>query len=165
MADTLGRDFLRALFKLKSLLGSEFGKGGTGKKNHINLPEYILLREIAENAIGADTNTELADIREFLSISKAAVSQMLASLEKKGYITREVNPENRKYLIVTLTPQGRRILQDINKVYTCRLQQIIKIMGEQNIKYMIRLINLLNATIKSISVCKIPRLDELSVLG
>lgn len=147
MADTLGRDFLRALFKLKSLLGSEFGKGGAGKKNHINLPEYILLREIAENAIGADTNTELADIREFLSISKAAVSQMLASLEKKGYITREVNPENRKYLIVTLTPQGRKILQDIDKVYTCRLQQIIKIMGEQNIKYMIRLINLLNAAV------------------
>lgn len=147
MADTLGRDFLRALFKLKSLLGSEFGKGGTGKKNHINLPEYILLREIAENAIGADTNTELADIREFLSISKAAVSQMLASLEKKGYITREVNPENRKYLIVTLTPQGRKILQDIDKVYTCRLQQIIKVMGEQNIKYMIRLINLLNAAV------------------
>jgi DNA-binding MarR family transcriptional regulator len=151
MTDSLGRDFLGALFRLKSLLGSEFGNGGTRKKNHVNMPEYILLREIADNAIGADTNTELTDIREFLSISKPAVSQMLASLEKKGYITREINPENRKYLVVTLTPQGRKILQEIDDVYTCRFQQITEAMGEQDIKEMIRLIDRLNGTVNMLN--------------
>lgn len=149
MTDTLGRDFLGALFKLKSLLGSEFGKGSI--KNNVNMPEYILLREIADNAVGADTNTELTDIREFLSISKPAVSQMLASLEKKGYITRETNPENRKYLVVTLTPQGREILQEIDKVYTHCFQQITLAMGKQDIKEMIRLINRLHAIVNSLN--------------
>lgn len=151
MKSTLGGEFLGSLFKLKSMLGTEFGKDSIGGKKKVNMPEYILLREIADNAIGAANNTELADIREYLAISKSAISQMLTALEKKGYISRTVNPENRRNLIVTLTPLGRECLNEIDSVYNCRFERIAEGIGEQNMKEMIRLINLMNDTVDKLN--------------
>lgn len=151
MKNTLGSEFLGSLFKLKSMLGAEFGKDSIGGKKKVNMPEYILLREIADNAIGATNNTELADIRGFLAISKSAISQMLAALEKKGYISRTVNPENRRNLIVTLTPLGRECLNQIDSVYNCRFEQVAEGIGEENMKEMIRLINLMNNTVDKLN--------------
>lgn len=96
-------------------------------------------------------NTELADIRGYLAISKSAISQMLTALEKKGYINRTVNPENRKNLIVTLAPLGRECLNEIDSVYNCRFEQVAEGIGEENMKEMIRLINLMNDTVDKLN--------------
>ncbi len=151
MIDTLNKEFLGTLFKLKSVLGAEFGKDSAGIKKKVNMAEYILLREIADNAIGVEGNTELSDIRKYLAVSKSAISQMLAALEKKGYISRTVNPENRRNLIVTLTPLGKITLNEIDTVYHSRFEQVVKGMGEQNIKEMIRLINYMNEIINQLN--------------
>lgn len=144
MKNTLNSEFLGSLFKLKSMLGTEFGKDSISGKKKVNMPEYILLREIADNTIGATNNTELADIREYLAISKSAISQMLNFLEKKGYISRTINPENRRNLIVTLTPLGRECLNEIDNIYNCRFEKVAEGIGEKNMKEMIRLINLMH---------------------
>lgn len=151
MKSTLDSEFLGALFRLKSMLGTEFGKDSAGSKKKVNMPEYILLHEIADNTVDANDNTELADIRKYLAISKSAVSQMLTTLERKGYLSRTINPENRRNLIVTLTPLGRECLQEIDCVYHSRFKQVTDGIGERNMKEMIRLINLMNDTIHKIN--------------
>ena len=151
MKNMLGNEFIASKFKLISILGEEFVKDSIGSKKNVNMPEYILLREIADNAIGAANNTELADIRGYLAISKSAISQMLTALEKKGYISRTVNPENRRNLIVTLTPLGRECLNEIDSVYNSRFKQVAEGIGEKNMKEMIRLINLMNDTVDKLN--------------
>ena len=93
-------DMLHSLFLLKSLLNAEFGKkiGSTD----LTMPEYALMRQFALE----DDTTDLTAVREYLAVTKASVSQMLASLEKRGFLVRQIDPANRRNLIVTLTPEG-----------------------------------------------------------
>ncbi|MCL4250391.1 MAG: MarR family transcriptional regulator [Anaerolineae bacterium] len=63
-----------------------------------------------------------------LDISKAAVSRALDSLERKGYITREPSPEDKRAHWIQLTSTaaeiGPRIEQIYNRVFTLAVQGI-----------------------------------------
>ncbi|MDO4913483.1 MAG: MarR family transcriptional regulator [Bifidobacteriaceae bacterium] len=63
---------------------------------------YILRNEIA------NVPSEIAKITK---ITPGRVSAILASLEKKGYITRTTNPKNRRQVFVTLSEEGRKFAQ------------------------------------------------------
>ncbi len=56
-------------------------------------------------------------IVEQLDISKPAVSRALESLEQKGYVTREKDPYDRRVSHVLLTPSGRSLGPEVEKVY------------------------------------------------
>jgi DNA-binding MarR family transcriptional regulator len=47
-----------------------------------------------------------------LSVSKAAASQALGGIEKKGYVKREIDRSNRRKITITLTDAGRSALEN-----------------------------------------------------
>lgn len=57
------------------------------------------------------------DIVEQLDISKPAVSRALDSLEKKGYVSRQKDPSDRRASRVLLTPRGWEIGPRVEQVY------------------------------------------------
>jgi MarR family transcriptional regulator, transcriptional regulator for hemolysin len=65
---------------------------------------------------------------EQLDVSKPAVSRALDSLEAKGYVTREQDPEDRRAHRVRLTDKARAIGPEVeqvyNHVYTLALQGV-----------------------------------------
>jgi len=140
MEQEIKMEFLRSLFKLKSLLSAEFGKDNKASRSCINIPEYILMRQIADNSAASDSNTTLSDIREYLSITKAAVSQILKSLENKGLINRDVDKNNRRNLIITLTPEGQEMLKIKDAEFNERFSKIATALGESDITQMIAII-------------------------
>jgi DNA-binding MarR family transcriptional regulator len=93
----------------------------------VNLAEIALLKAIDDDAL----DTDGAKIQKLLHIKKAAVSQMLGALEKKGYLIREINPDNRRKLILTLTDRGRNILLETDNYVDSLSAQIIKKFGEK----------------------------------
>lgn len=135
MGKELNRELLHSLFRLKSTLNTEFVKGSTTAVTDINLSEYILMREIADN------KSDLTSIREYLSITKSAVSQMLRSLEKKGYLTRRIDLKNRRSIVVELTETGRAVLQEKAEEFSVRYECITNGMQEREIKQIIKLID------------------------
>ena len=52
-----------------------------------------------------------------LCLDKTTVAKALLSLEGKGYIQREQNPENRRKNILSITDQGRTTIADVVDVY------------------------------------------------
>jgi len=127
----LQNDFLQAMFRLKSMLASELGKDTA---SGISMPEYILLKGISENK-------PLTEIREYLYITKPAVSQMLASLEKKAYLLREPDKSDRRNLALTLTPAGQTVLQQKEQRLTLRFGKIAGAMREEDLHQVIRLVS------------------------
>lgn len=125
-------DFLHAMFQMKSLLASELGKSDTVG---INTPEYVLLKRIGEKS------SSLNEIREYLAISKSAVSQMLRSLEKKGFIYREADPTDRRNVIVTLTAAGERAMQKKEAAFNARFGKLLHSMSEDNLRQTIALVS------------------------
>ena len=141
MGKELNRELLHSLFQLKSTLNTEFVKDTSSAVRDINLSEYILMHEIAEN------RRDLASIREYLSITKSAVSQMLRSLERKGYLTRRINLRNRRNIVVELTDAGRTVLQEKSEEFNARYESVTNDMREGDIKQIINLIERLQCAL------------------
>ena len=130
-----GDDLLHSLFLLKSLLNSEFGKKSDSED--LTMPEYALMRQFALE----DDTTDLTSVREYLAVTKASVSQMLASLEKRGLLVRQIDPTNRRNLIVTLTSEGIERLRQKEFQVERRLRELLAELGEKDALQFITLIN------------------------
>ena len=104
MADSAGRvkdeklriELLQTIFKFKKLANSGLGMRPMDGKQDISLAEFMLLRAVDDNSADSPSNVSPTDIGQFLSVTKGAVSQMLRSLEEKGFITRALSRENRR---------------------------------------------------------------------
>ena len=132
---------LHSLFLLKSLLNSEFGKKSDSED--LTMPEYALMRQFALE----DDTTDLTSVREYLAVTKASVSQMLASLEKRGLLVRQIDPTNRRNLIVTLTSEGIERLRQKEFQVERRLRELLAELGETDALQFITLINKMNTVL------------------
>ena len=110
-------------------------------KHNINIGELALMKLIKENSAHSNENIRISDIQKELFITKAAISQMLGALERKGYICRETDKGNRRTLIVTLTSAGKEILAPLEDGFDRLLSAIIALMGEEDTKLLILLIS------------------------
>lgn len=131
-------DFLQSMFKLKSLLTASF-QMKADKGCNVNMQELILMKGISENT-DRQNNVTLSEIRKYLALSKATISQMLGSLERKGYIKREIDKNNRRNIIATLTPEGRELLAYKNIEYSRKLDRIVAYLGTDDTQTFIYLV-------------------------
>jgi DNA-binding MarR family transcriptional regulator len=136
MKNELHNELLRSLFVLKKFTNT-FRPADLLKENEMNLASFTLLYYIKEHS--GDLSCE--KIRQELSVTKPAVSQMLASLEKKGFLTRETNKENRRCIVLSLTEKGTSFIEKTEQETEKRLEEIIKRFGENETCNMIALIN------------------------
>lgn len=60
-------------------------------------------------------NRTVNEISHFLSITASAASQLISKLEKQDYVKREINPDNRREIIVQLGEKGRHYNQMVDK--------------------------------------------------
>ncbi|MDA2313138.1 MarR family winged helix-turn-helix transcriptional regulator [Bacillus cereus group sp. MYBK35-2] len=78
----------------------------------------FMLKRILPN--GA-TGIELA---EYLGVSKQAVSKMVDSLEKSGYVTRKTHPTDKRGKIIVLTERGLSVLKAKENIGAERMQML-----------------------------------------
>ncbi|MFR7591619.1 MAG: MarR family winged helix-turn-helix transcriptional regulator [Longibaculum sp.] len=86
-------------------------------KNRANMSEYNLapgqpkvLRYIASH-----NECKLKDIAKECDVEPATVSKILNSLEEKGMITRQINPQNKRAYQLSLTSTGQKSLEKWTK--------------------------------------------------
>lgn len=147
MAILVNESFLKTMFKLKSLLTGEF-QIKTNNESDINIKELILLHSIADNS-NFKNNVTPSEICKSLALSKGAISQMLTNLENKSLLVREIDKNNRRNIIATLTPQGRQLLTSKYEEYNLKLKKIINNFGEDNINQFINLVEKLVSVLEN----------------
>lgn len=140
MADNNGvkKQFMDALFRFKKL-GAAFHT-----KTDINMRELFMMQSIRENAMRQKNNIDMPDIQSNLHVTQAAVSQMLNSLEKKGYIIRDIDKTNRRKITVMLTQKGEVLLDNTIGEHERMMEKIFSRYGEDNTKQLIALLNRLS---------------------
>ena len=139
MSKEIQNEFVQAMFRLKKMMNR--GLGRDLDNANITMSEFILMREVAENTKESYNSMALTEVREYLSVSKAAVSQMLNSLEKRGYILREIDPNNRRNIIVILTEEGKNAYRKKNQEFYNRFEMVIQGIGEKDVSQFIAMIN------------------------
>lgn len=74
------------------------------------------------------------DVAEALKLDKTTVAKALLTLEKKGYIERIPNPENRRKNIIYITELGKENISDVASIYDAWLDRISKVLEPQEWK-------------------------------
>jgi DNA-binding MarR family transcriptional regulator len=105
----------------------------------LDLTTLSLMKSIEDNSPNSDNNVYMFDLQDELRISRGAISQIASNLEKKGYLIRETDKNNRRKQIVTLTTEGREAMRqaECDKVLTAFFTRL----GENDAHEMVRLFN------------------------
>ncbi|MFD2444842.1 MarR family winged helix-turn-helix transcriptional regulator [Bacillus sp. CGMCC 1.16607] len=117
MSASIFSEFANEFLKLSGVLGSDksFVKGLTPKQVHI-------LMEVGQNTF------RHGDLASNLGVDPSTLTRTLDPLDKAGYIDRQMNPENRREVLIRLSEHGLSVLQEVNQkmneLYTLILAQV-----------------------------------------
>lgn len=107
----------------------------------LDLTTLSLMKSIEDNSPDSDSNIYMFDLQNELRISRGAISQIASNLEKKGYLVRETDKNNRRKQIVTLTSQGREAMRQAEAEFDKVLTAFLTRLGEHDSHEMVRLFN------------------------
>ncbi|WP_204358388.1 MarR family winged helix-turn-helix transcriptional regulator [Streptosporangium sp. 'caverna'] len=71
-----------------------------------------------------DGETSHSDLRRILSLDGASVTRLIKEFEGEGMISRRIDPEDNRYTLARLTPEGERVAAELacaHQAYQVRL--------------------------------------------
>lgn len=107
----------------------------------LDLTTLSLMKSIEDNSPNSNNNVYMFDLQDELRISRGAISQIASNLEKKGYLVRETDKNNRRKQIVTLTAEGREAMRQADAEFDKVLTAFFTRLGEHDAHEMVRLFN------------------------
>lgn len=82
----------------------------------------------------------MGEIAHYMEISPSAVSQIVARLEKENYLKRDINPNNRREVVVLLAENGEAYYHRDEQINKLILDKIYSKMPVENLKQLRSLI-------------------------
>ena len=73
-------------------------------------------QEMLLKLINKNIKLTVSEIAEKMDVTSSAVSQIISKLEKGEYVKREINPDNRREIIVTLNQKGVEYFSEYEKI-------------------------------------------------
>ena len=137
-SDLLKEQFMHAMFHFRK------GMIGLFHVHEVNMTELGVLKGLAGHARGHGRGINVSAMQGHLHVTKAAISQSLGALEKKGCVIRETDPENRRKIVVTLTERGRQTLRDTERRTEQMMNKMFTRFGEENTRQFIAFIEQLS---------------------
>lgn len=89
----------------------------------IAVPEWRILVHIAD--AGA---VSIREIHSRVHLEKSKASRAASRLEARGFLTKDTNPEDRRLVVLTLTPQGHALMEKLTGIaleYQARLDGLV----------------------------------------
>lgn len=71
------------------------------------------------------------DLANWLRLEKSTVSRLVAQLERQGWIHREQSPDDKRVLLLALTPEGRRIAGELAEARRARFTRLLHAIPEE----------------------------------
>lgn len=80
-----------------------------------------------------------SDLSTMTRSSTARIAVVLNTLEKKGYITRAIDPADRRRVLVSLTSVGAEYVRSIRQQLRQRMQRLLAELGEADAEEYLRI--------------------------
>ncbi len=126
MNNHLDKDLLYAMFKFKKATSQ------ISSVSDMRMNEALALAIIDGQCVENEKTLLAREVGETLCITHSAVSQMLTSLEKKGYICRDINEFDKRQYRFSLTEEGRQVTHQMKEQLDRTISIIISRFGEDN---------------------------------
>lgn len=95
------KDIYKALYQFEK----EFSE-----THNITINEAMLLCCLKDN----DCKTA-GTICEYIGLSNSRVSKVITAVENKGFISRNISPEDKRQMLFNLTPEGKEKVQQMQR--------------------------------------------------
>ncbi len=104
--DTGEKNLFPDIFEIIGKIGKRLEKFQKGKVSKLNIStaHYLILRHLQKNE-----NVQVKDLLSVCQCEKSTLSGNLKTLEKDGYITRELKPNDKRSWIVSITEKGANL--------------------------------------------------------
>jgi MarR family 2-MHQ and catechol resistance regulon transcriptional repressor len=79
---------------------------------------------------------ELRTLRRRLQTSKANATEIVTTLEQRGFVARSRLPHDRRAAVVALTPRGRELVDRLFPEHTQRVQRAFAVLDEREKRFL-----------------------------
>lgn len=112
-------------------------------KDNISCSELSVLKVLCESE-KENKKMNVTELAALLKMSKSAVSQLIAKLEKKGFVKRKMNLFDKKINYISTSDDARNSYEHNQKKYSEVVNQVVEQMGEEDSKELSRLLQKLS---------------------
>lgn len=113
---------------------------------HASREKYGLADALLLHAISVGEITTPGDIASFTGLTSGSVTSLIDRLEAVGYVRRERSAEDRRVVIVRLTPRGKRSLASTIERAHREIDDLFASWGTSEIETLARLLGQLSRT-------------------
>ncbi|PIW62904.1 MAG: hypothetical protein COW13_02350 [Candidatus Omnitrophica bacterium CG12_big_fil_rev_8_21_14_0_65_50_5] len=121
------------------------------ESKHIKSGEVTPVQLSVLECLSRNGQCEMCRISEALNVSFSTATGMMDRLVKNGFVTREHGQKDRRTVIVTVTPKGRRVTKDI---FNRKRQGVLKIFSGISADERARYLEILEKIVNNLSSAK-----------
>ena len=103
-------------------------------------PLMVMMHLLRAAKQGNPDGLRVSEIAASMGISVPGVTQIITGLEKEKYVRREMDPEDRRAVLVSLTDTGRRIMKPAFQQIEENFFGLIDRLGEENSRILVKLL-------------------------
>ena len=92
------------------------------------------------------------EISNAVGVSPARVAAVLGNLENKGLITREIDANDRRKIIVKMTLKGQNVLEKNKQEFLHKTATLLSLLGEYDAKEYVRIMGRLTDEISKLEL-------------
>jgi DNA-binding MarR family transcriptional regulator len=114
-----------------------------GKEMHheqINLNDCSPAQNHALMAIVFSGSIGVKQLAQILRVTSGAATQHISALEKAGLITRSINPDSRREVVIEATDKGLEAVKAIRQVKSRALSQLFKALDDSELYTLVGLV-------------------------
>lgn len=104
--------------------------------------------------IGRAKQISLNELADLLGLDKSTMSRTINNLVEDDLATREVHPEDRRYVTINLTEKGDGVFKSIESTMEIYYKSILKSIPENKREQVIESLQLLAESVKKNNCCK-----------
>lgn len=128
----LTTQMLGAIERFRRLTARGMPKMGVG-------PRILVLLDVIYR-LGDGGPVMVSKLSEELNVTPAAVTHLTGGMEKKGLIIRTPSKEDRRVILISLSPLGLELLERFHEKFAQTIQGLKEYLGEKDSKELMRLI-------------------------
>jgi DNA-binding MarR family transcriptional regulator len=83
---------------------------------------------------------EMGEIAVSQSVGRSTITSTISLLEKRGYCTRDHIDGNRRSVVVSLTPEGRRLIEEVFPEFNKQEKEFVSALNEDEAQFLVELL-------------------------
>lgn len=104
--------------------------------------------------VGRRGQMNLAELSDCLDLDKSTMSRTISSLTESGYVNRTTDSDNRRYVQISLQPEGRAVYESIEEKMNRYYQCIFEAIPQDKRLQVVESIELLLQAVKQSACCR-----------